>query len=188
LGAWKLMREGIIIKRSSIVETLGSTTVICTDKTGTITENSMQLIELYDFQTDKTYGEQAFGDPRLSALISYAMWSSEPVPFDPMEKTLHSVYEQTQQDDLRGDYRMFHEYPLEGKPPMMTHLFEDAHKNRIIAAKGAPQAILNVSRRSADQKERVRKRIEAIAAGGYRRMGVARSIFGGTEFPEQQQD
>src|SRR5690606_16302965 len=60
LGAWKLMRQGIIIKRSSIVETLGSTTVICTDKTGTITENSMQLINLYDFQTDKTYGEQAF--------------------------------------------------------------------------------------------------------------------------------
>ena len=188
LGAWKLMREGIIIKRSSIVETLGSTTVICTDKTGTITENSMQLIELYDFQTDKTYGEQAFGDPRLSALISYAMWSSEPVPFDPMEKTLHSVYEQTQQDDLRGDYRMFHEYPLEGKPPMMTHLFEDARKDRIIAAKGAPEAILRVSRLSADEKERVRERIKGFAQQGYRVLGVAKSRFGGADFPEKQQD
>jgi len=48
LGAWKLMREGIIIKRSSVVETLGSTTVICTDKTGTITENSMQLKAVFD--------------------------------------------------------------------------------------------------------------------------------------------
>src|SRR5690606_8188225 len=53
LGAWKLMREGIIIKRSSVVETLGSTTVICTDKTGTITENTMHLNALYDYRSDR---------------------------------------------------------------------------------------------------------------------------------------
>jgi len=54
LGAWKLMRESVIIKKSSIVETLGSTTVICTDKTGTITQNSMQLGELYDYKSDRS--------------------------------------------------------------------------------------------------------------------------------------
>ncbi|HWK98483.1 MAG TPA: cation-translocating P-type ATPase, partial [Parapedobacter sp.] len=188
LGAWKLMQQGIIIKRSSIVETLGSTTVICTDKTGTITENSMQLINLYDFRTDKTYETPSFGDRELSTLISYAMWSSEPAPFDPMEKTLHNVYEQTQPSDLRGDYRMFHEYPLEGKPPMMTHLFADARKNRIVAAKGAPEAILSVSRLSADEKERVRDRIKTFAQQGYRILGVAKSQFEGDDFPKKQQD
>jgi len=188
LGAWKLMQEGIIIKRSSIVETLGSTTVICTDKTGTITENSMHLIDLYDFRTDKRYGDDAFNDPELSTLISYAMWSSEPAPFDPMEKTLHSVYEQTQPNDLRGDYRMFHEYPLEGKPPMMTHVFENARKDRIVAAKGAPEALLSVSRLSAKEKERVRDQIKAFAQQGYRVLGVAKSQFEGGDFPEKQQD
>lgn len=188
LGAWKLMQQGIIIKRSSIVETLGSTTVICTDKTGTITENSMQLINLYDFRMDKTYDTPSFGDPELSTLISYAMWSSEPAPFDPMEKTLHNVYGQTQLNDLRGDYRMFHEYPLEGKPPMMTHLFQDANNNRIIAAKGAPEAILSVSQLSADEKERVRDRIKTFARQGYRILGVAKSAFEGDDFPEKQQD
>ncbi|GGC33069.1 ATPase [Parapedobacter defluvii] len=188
LGAWKLMQEGIIIKRSSIVETLGSTTVICTDKTGTITENSMHLIALYDFRTDKRYGDDAFNDPELSTLISYAMWSSEPAPFDPMEKTLHSVYEQTQPNDLRGDYRMFHEYPLEGKPPMMTHVFENARKDRIVAAKGAPEALLSVSRLSAKEKERVRDQIKAFAQQGYRVLGVAKSQFEGGDFPEKQQD
>jgi len=123
LGAWKLMREGIIIKRSSVVETLGSTTVICTDKTGTITENTMHLKHLYDYRSDRTFNEEHFQDAALSDLIDYAMWSSEPVPFDPMEKTLHQVYEQTQKDDLRRSYTLFHEYPLDGKPPMMTHLF-----------------------------------------------------------------
>ncbi|MEC3879377.1 cation-translocating P-type ATPase [Parapedobacter sp. 10938] len=188
LGAWRLMQQGIIIKRSSIVETLGSTTVICTDKTGTITENSMQLISLYDFQADKTYDNQSFNDPNLSTLISYAMWSSEPAPFDPMEKTLHSVYEQTQLNDLRGSYHMFHEYPLEGKPPMMTHLFGDASGDRIIAAKGAPEAILNVSRLSAGQKERVRDRIKGFAQQGYRILAVATSRFEGDNFPEKQKD
>lgn len=96
LGAWKLMREGIIIKRSNVVETLGSTTVICTDKTGTITENTMHLKHLYDYHSDKTFEEQDFKDAALTELIDYAMWSSEPVPFDPMEKTLHRIYGETQ--------------------------------------------------------------------------------------------
>ncbi len=188
LGAWKLMRDGIIIKRSSIVETLGSTTVICTDKTGTITENTMHLKKLYDYQSDKTFDEEAFQDTALSTLINYAMWSSEPVPFDPMEKTLHQVYVNTQQVDQRKDYELFHEYPLEGKPPMMTHLFQDINKDRIVAAKGAPEAILAVSNLSDIEKEKVRGLISAFGKEGYRVLGVAKSTFEGDNFPLKQQD
>src|SRR5690606_20882163 len=63
LGAWKLMQEGIIIKRSNVVETLGSTTVICTDKTGTITENSMHLKALYDYNSNQVCDESHFTAP-----------------------------------------------------------------------------------------------------------------------------
>jgi len=188
LGAWKLMREGIIIKRSSIVETLGSTTLICTDKTGTITENSMHLVHLYDYNSGKIYEEKDFGSGDLSELIDYAMWSSEPVPFDPMEITLHKTYEQTQKTDERKEYQMFHEYPLEGKPPMMTHLFENKKKNRIIAAKGAPEAILNVSSLSEAEKNKIREVIKTFGQKGYRALGVAKSNFKGNDFPEKQQD
>ncbi|RRJ89151.1 cation-translocating P-type ATPase [Flavobacterium macacae] len=188
LGAWKLMREGIIIKRSSIVETLGSTTVICTDKTGTITENTMQLKHLYDYQKDKIFDEKDFGDPQLSALIDYAMWSSEPVPFDPMEKTLHAVYAQTQACDQRKAFQMIHEYPLEGRPPMMTHLFEQEGKQRIIAAKGAPEAILQASTLSEKEKNKVRETIQALGKQGFRILGVAKSSFEGNNFPVKQQD
>lgn len=188
LGAWKLMREGIIIKRSSVVETLGSTTVICTDKTGTITENTMRLRHLYDYRSDKTFDEEHFNDATLSNLIGYAMWSSEPVPFDPMEKTLHQVYEQTQKDDLRKSYTLFHEYPLDGKPPMMTHLFENAAKDRIIAAKGAPEAILQVSLLSEEDKNKVRALIKKFGEQGFRVLGVAKSHFEGNDFPGKQQD
>ncbi|AYN01834.1 cation-translocating P-type ATPase [Chryseobacterium sp. 3008163] len=188
LGAWKLMRQGIIIKRSSIVETLGSTTVICTDKTGTITENSMHLKYLYDFRSGKTYEETDFKTDEVKELIAYAMWSSEPLPFDPMEITLHKIYEQTQKNDQRKEFQMFHEYPLEGKPPMMTHLFENVHKNRIIAAKGAAEAILKVSKLSEIQKQEIRNIIQKFGKLGYRVLGVAKSDFEGNNFPARQQD
>lgn len=188
LGAWKLMREGIIIKRSSIVETLGSTTVICTDKTGTITENTMQLKLLYDYRSDTTFDETAFSDTKAAELIHYAMWASEPVPFDPMEQTLHKVYEATQQQDERTSYRLFHEYPLEGKPPMMTHLFEHQQKERIIAAKGAPEAIIKVCKLSESEQEKIRLQVQNFGKSGYRVLGVAKSSFEGSHFPEKQQD
>lgn len=188
LGAWKLMREGIIIKRSNIVETLGSVTVICTDKTGTITENSMQLKYLYDYHSDEIYEQEKFDSEKLNELIDYAMWSSEPVPFDPMEITLHKIYEKTQNPDKRKDYQLFHEYPLEGKPPMMTHLFENEQKDRIIAAKGAPEAILNVSQLSEERKNKIRKVIKEFGEQGYRALGVAKSHLEGNNFPEKQQD
>ncbi|TDQ79517.1 cation-translocating P-type ATPase [Sphingobacterium yanglingense] len=188
LGSWKLMQQGIIIKRSSIVETLGSTTVICSDKTGTITENTMQLKHLYDYQNDKTYDSNTFNTPTLHNLLSYAMWSSEPIPFDPMEKTLHQVYQQTQTKDLRKAYTLFHEYPLEGKPPMMTHLFENEAKERIIAAKGAPEAILQVSNLNELEKKKVRAIIAELGKQGYRILGVAKSSFQGNDFPKKQQD
>lgn len=188
LGAWKLMREGIIIKRSSIVETLGSVSVICTDKTGTITENSMKLKHLYDYRSDRIYEEPEFGITALHELIDYAMWSSEPVPFDPMEITLHKIYEQTRKPDQRKNYQLFHEYPLEGKPPMMTHLFENEQKNRIIAAKGAPEAIISVSSLSEEEKNKIRKLIKNFGEQGFRILGVARSHFEGDDFPDKQQD
>lgn len=188
LGAWKLMRDGIIIKKSNIVETLGSATVICTDKTGTITENSMHLKTVYDFKSDKVLNDNQLKDESVSELIQYAMWSSEPVPFDPMEKSLHQVYGETIKEDLRSAFKMFHEYPLDGKPPMMTHLFENDKGQRIIAAKGAPEAIINVCQLSEEDQIKIRKKIDDFGKQGYRILGVAKSDFQGNDFPKKQQD
>lgn len=188
LGAWKLMREGIIIKRSSVVETLGSTTVICADKTGTITENSMRLRALFDYKSNQVFGEEQFHASLLGELISAAMWSSEPVPFDPMERTLHQVYGETQRIDLRKDFQMIYEYPLDGKPPMMTHIFQNQLGERIIAAKGAPEAILKVSMLKKFEKDTIRQQIQSFGKEGYRVLGVAKCYFAGDDFPEKQQE
>ncbi|MEI3798034.1 MULTISPECIES: cation-translocating P-type ATPase [unclassified Chitinophaga] len=184
LGSRRLMQMGIIVKRIRTVEALGSATVICTDKTGTITENKMSLQAVYN-GADYTIYEAGHFPP---ALITSAMWASEPVPFDPMEKTLHRLYEEMVPLDERTNYTMVHEYPLEGKPPMMTHIFENAAGKRIVAAKGAPEAILQVSHLPEKEKQTILDQVNILAAKGYRVLGVATSDFSGTNYPATQQE
>ena len=188
LGSWRLMKEGVIVKKIRTVETLGSATVICTDKTGTITMNKMTLQSVYDFTSNQLFEKENWNDPRAAKLIEIAMWASEPVPFDPMEKTLHQEYEATTNTDTRRDFFMIHEYPLDGKPPMMTHVFQNKEGKRIIAAKGGPEALLQVSNLNKEEKNTIQHTITTIAAKGYRILGVGYSDFSGDNFPTNQQD
>src|SRR5690606_5465538 len=107
----------------------------------------------------------------------YAMWASEPVPFDPMEKALHQLYTNTIKPDKRGEYQMVYEYPLEGKPPMMTHVFQDETGHRIIAAKGAAEALIEVSGLAGNAG--LQAQIESLGRQGYRVLVVVKSIFNG---------
>jgi Ca2+-transporting ATPase len=184
LGSRRLMQMGIIVKKIRTVEALGSATVICTDKTGTITENKMTLRAVYNGADYTLYEAGHFP----AALITTAMWASEPVPFDPMEKTLHRLYEEMTPADERNNYTMVHEYPLEGKPPIMTHIFENAAGKRLVAAKGAPEAILQVSHLPEKEKQTILDQVNVLAAKGYRVLGVATSDFTGNNYPATQQE
>ncbi|SKB63873.1 cation-translocating P-type ATPase [Daejeonella lutea] len=187
LGAWRLMKMGIVVKQMKTVETLGSASVICTDKTGTITQNKMALAKVYVHAESQIF-VGADPAPAVRSLIRDAMWASEPIPFDPMEIALHESYTKNTTQDERPDFRMIHEYPLGGKPPMMTHIFENNKAERIIAAKGAPEALLKVSNLAEAGKSRISEAIHALAAEGYRVLGVGTSTWAGTDFPAQQQD
>lgn len=188
LGAWRLMKMGIVVKQMKTVETLGSATVICTDKTGTITENKMTLIGLYASQSQKITSPEDELNLEEKLLIRTAMWASEPIPFDPMEVALHEAYAKTSTSDERPQFKMRHEYPLGGKPPMMTHIFQNELGDRVVAAKGAPEALLNVSDLNVDQRKGIETAIKALANNGYRILGVGEAAFAGDDFPEQQQD
>lgn len=188
LGAWRLMRNGVVVKQMKTVETLGGATVICTDKTGTITENRMSLAGLFARSSGKINKDVTKLNEAELELLTIAMWASEPVPFDPMEKALHDTYSHVSATDNRPLFHMVHEYPLGGKPPMMTHIFEDAAGQQIIAAKGAPEAIIAVSALNATQKEQVLGAITAFTGDGFRVLGVAQAIFWGSDFPSNQQD
>ncbi len=188
LGAYRLMRSGVIVKQTSTVEALGAATVLCTDKTGTITENRMEIYECYDLHTDRTYSGEDLKDPSLTEIISTAMWASESVPFDSMEQAIHTLYAATARSDQRPFFKMIHEYPLEGKPPMMTHIFENERRSRIIACKGAPERLLEQSALSIAQKARLTEINSTFAKQGLRVLAVANAVFEGDNFPENQQD
>ncbi|MBK8711828.1 MAG: cation-translocating P-type ATPase [Niastella sp.] len=187
LGAWRLMKKGIIVKDVSTVETLGAATIICTDKTGTITENRMEIYQLYDIKADEIFTKENWKNETTQNLLQAAMWSSESVPFNPMEIAIHKAYVQNVLKDERPNFKMIHEYPLEGKPPMMTHVFEDDAGKRHIAVKGAPEAIVNASSLSAPEKEKVNEQLKLFAEKGLRVLGVGQIYFDGNNFPKSQQ-
>lgn len=188
LGAWRLMKMGIITKQTKTVETLGSATVICTDKTGTITENKMSLAQLYLFNSNNITNTNEKLNPEAQEVLSYAMWSSEPIPFDAMEIAVHEAYAKLESLDERPNFKLVHEYPLGGKPPMMTHVFEDNNGKRIIAAKGAPEALIEVSNLNDTEKKQVIAAMEIMAKEGYRILGVGVADFSGKDYPKTQQE
>ncbi len=188
LGAWRLMKLGIVVKQMKTVETLGSATVICTDKTGTITQNKMSLSRVFVLATNTINELKQEADEETSATIRMSMWASEPIPFDPMEIALHEAYNKLTATDERPAYKLIHEYPLGGKPPMMTHIFENGLKKRIIASKGAPEALIAVSHLTAEQEQHIMHAIDTLANEGYRLLGVGEAMYEGDRFPEQQQD
>jgi Ca2+-transporting ATPase len=188
LGAWRLMKMGIIVKQMKTVETLGSATVICTDKTGTLTENKMSLAKLFLLSSQKITNTENELSSDEKELIRIAMWASEPIPFDPMEVALHNAYIKLFPDDERPQYKIIHEYPIGGKPPMMTHLFENNSGKRIIAAKGAPEALMNLSKLITAEKNKIEDAIKTLALEGYRVLGVGEASFTGNDFPKTQQE
>lgn len=188
LGSYRLMKMGIVVKQMKTVESLGAATVICTDKTGTITQNKMELAKLFTLETGEICPADGQGDASEVQLVTMAMWASEPIPFDPMEKALHGAYAMVVPVDLRPQFKMVHEYPLSGKPPMMTHIFEDMSGNRIIAAKGAPEAIMEVSKLTQAEKKQLTDILINLGSQGYRVLGVGQADFKGFDFPKIQQD
>ncbi|MFT3843514.1 MAG: cation-translocating P-type ATPase [Lacibacter sp.] len=187
LGAFRLLKNQIIVKQPQYVETLGSATVICTDKTGTLTQNKMSIAYVYNAATKESV-EVKNGTALPAELIEYAMWSSETNPFDPMEKTIHHLYEQTAKVDKRNLFEQIHEYPIDGKPPMMTHIFENKEAEVVIAVKGGPEGILRQSKLSIAELKHIEEQSLAYAKQGYRVLGVGKAIWEGKKWPVSQED
>ncbi len=182
LGSYKMSRLGIISRRPQVIENLGAVSVVCLDKTGTITENKMRLREWYDFTTGKSSEWDPAKATAASSLLYFAVLASERRPFDAMEKAIWEAWEQLPHKETSLP-AMIHEYPLEGRPPMMTHVYE----NNIVAGKGAAERVIRVCRLTAAQQEQVVLKIEEMAKNGYRVIAVA-SAESEMPFPQKQDD
>lgn len=175
LGAYRMIKHGILAKQPKTVESLGSATVICLDKTGTITENRMSVAEVADFSG-------------RGQTLTYALWASEPEPFDAMEKALMEA-QAAENPELRTGFQLIKEYALGGKPPMMTHIWEKKDGSmRTVACKGGVERILQVAHVQDAAREQILEKTEEMADKGYRVLGVASAVFEGNDFPKEQDD
>ncbi len=187
LGAFRLLRNHVIVKQPQYVETLGSATVICVDKTGTITENKMSIEYVYD-AINKVSLHVTNTNNLPAELIEYAMWSSEIDPFDPMEKAIHNLYKGISTEGKRKEYEQVHEYPISGKPPMMTHIFRNNLGDTIIAAKGAPEALIRQSDLTAEEIKVIQQQLKWYSEKGFRVLGVGKGTWNEKNWPASQEE
>ncbi|MBS1598882.1 MAG: cation-translocating P-type ATPase [Bacteroidetes bacterium] len=187
LGASHMAKLGIITRQPQTIENLGAVSVICLDKTGTITENKMQVKEIFDFRNNQFEEIVDHGKPANTNVLQYARLASELDPFDAMEKAIVEAYQSQDASRANYDFSMIHEYPLEGVPPMMTHVYF-SEGNQLVAAKGAPERILRVCNLDDFTKQKIEEMIKQMTSSGYRVLGVCSVANHVGDFPERQDD
>ena len=184
LGAYRMGKIGIIAKRPQTMESLGKVNTICLDKTGTITENRMKVVALYVPATHEILHSNNFH--RGKEVLYYAFLASESSPYDSMEKAIHEAALPLFPSENGWQERFIHEYPLSGKPPMMTHVYT-APSSYIVAGKGAPERIMQVCKLPTELQKEIHTKIQEMAAQGWRVLGVCKASLEKDEpFPEQQ--
>lgn len=193
LGAWRLSRNSVLARRSAVVETLGSATVLCVDKTGTLTLNRMSVTELYSGGVLCNIGEFRKGPPTetFHDLVEFSILASQRNPFDPMERAIMEFGERylAHTEHLHGDWRLEKEYPLSSELLAMSHVWRAPEgMDYVIAAKGAPEAVADLCHFSDIQQEEMMSVVTRMADDGLRVLGVARSYFREAGLPSQQHD
>lgn len=186
LGAYRLLKKGIIARSPKTVETLGSATVICVDKTGTLTKNLMQVAYTFDFTNQEETDFSSIN--KSNVILDYAMWASEVKPFDPMEKSIHDFYTNTSPSDERQHYHMVKEFPLAGSPPVMTHVYRNEKEEFIVACKGALEGVITLCQINEPAKNTILVKGGEYAKRGLRVLGVAKGNWLKNELPATQDD
>ncbi|ESQ76087.1 cation-translocating P-type ATPase [Asticcacaulis sp. AC402] len=188
MGAWRISQARVLTRKASAIEILGSATVLCTDKTGTLTENKMSLAELR-----LSNGQVARADAPLVTdfldLAEFGRLASEAEPYDPMEKAFHAFAPKPGASRIVSG-KLVKSYGLRPDFLVMSQVWQpdDAGLAMIVAAKGAPEAIAELCRLGADEVAAVKLSVAAMAGQGLRVLGIARAHHDGAGFPASQRD
>jgi Ca2+-transporting ATPase len=194
MGAWRISKARVLTRRAASIETLGSATVLCTDKTGTLTENRMTIVELRNPDGMAVRAQALSQAGRLedfAPIAVHGVLASAPEPFDPMEKAFHTFVRDTPaaHDHLPGsDWRLLRNYGLRPDLLAMTQVWQRPDRPELlVASKGAPEAIARLCKLAEPEVSTMRKAVDAMAAGGLRVLGVAAAAsHDGTALPETQ--
>ena len=192
LGAWRISQHRVLTRRVPAVETLGSTTVLCVDKTGTLTMNRMEVKQLY---SENQYWN---ADPSASSmsehfhgLMEYCILAGQTDPFDPMEKAIRQVGEKylARTEHIHENWSLIHEYPLSKALLSLSRVWKSPDgPNYVISAKGAPEAIIDLCHFDETRALEISTHVSAMADEGLRVLGVAKARFDETGLPDSQHD
>ncbi|MDG4906058.1 cation-translocating P-type ATPase [Mesorhizobium sp. WSM4898] len=189
MGAWRISQVRVLTRRAAAIETLGSATVLCTDKTGTLTKNQMAVAELRTpngvFSLLKTSDvvPEAFRD-----LVELGVLASAEVPFDPMEKAFYELAaERLPKRTGVSDRQLVRSYGLRPELLAMSNVWRrSGDPDCLVAAKGSPEAILKLCRLDAERSFAIRNDADAMAAEGLRVLGVARASHAESRLADEQ--
>ncbi|KVE38678.1 cation-translocating P-type ATPase [Burkholderia sp. BDU5] len=192
LGARRIADEGMLTRRMSAIEALGQTSVLCVDKTGTLTQNRMTVRALFANGEQWTLGDDAvdIGEP-FRELLEYLVLASEIEPVDPMERAFQRAGRQclAGTEHLHEDWSLVQEYALTPALPAMSHVWRAPRLDHCpVACKGAPEAIFSLCHLDDAPARALLAQAERMAARGLRVLGVARAAHARGEWPAQQHD
>ena len=187
MGAWRISRARVLTRRVAAIETLGAATVLCTDKTGTLTQNRMTIVAL---RTTAHSWEPRDGDawsPGIADLVRCGVLASAREPFDPMEKAFHALAATANppgQDPYRG-LALKWAYGLRPDLLAVTNIWEAEGGELLAAAKGAPEAVAELCGLSGPDREWLGSTLDAMAHRGMRVLAVAQAtLASGAARPE----
>lgn len=191
LGAWRISLNRVLTRRLPAIESLGSATVLCVDKTGTLTLNQMTLKSLdVDGQTQDLTGDMTELPVVLHDLMEFAILAGRRDPYDPMERALEAVGKRWLMETgrLHPDWTLAREYPLTSELLSVSQAWDDGAGHTQVATKGAPEAIADLCHLPEDQRAKIRERVLGMASRGLRVLGVARGECLPGELPGAQHD
>jgi P-type Ca2+ transporter type 2C len=187
MGAWRLSRSHVLTRRPAAIETLGAATVLCTDKTGTLTRNLMSVAWLERDAQCATAPDAAGGagalDPRLRELLSTAVLASRPEAVDPMDRALVRLA-----GNADGGPELIRGYPWQPQLPALVQVWRSADGSLLAAAKGAPEAIGTLCRLDPAGLQALRERVRELAQRGMRVLAVASGALPAGVPPEHARD
>lgn len=193
LGAWRLAREKVLVRQMSAVEALGATTVLCVDKTGTLTLNRMAVRRLWSPQGEHDLVSERDLPLReaVHETLEYAILASHRQAIDPMERAMLEAgqRELAQTEHLHADWTLVEDYPLSAELLAMSRVWQSPdRRERLIAAKGAPEAVIDLCHLDAARQSRIVGQVARLADQGWRVLGVARAVFAADRLPPIQHD
>ncbi|HJU29001.1 MAG TPA: cation-translocating P-type ATPase [Candidatus Binataceae bacterium] len=191
MGAWRISRANVLTRRSAAIEALGAATVLCTDKTGTLTLNQMSVAELRaaNAAVDLTVTTPSTPPQEIRELLEFGVLASEKEPTDPMERAILVAAQRILGELPHRDWTLAHEYSLSSALFAMSHVWRaPGRTDYAVAAKGAPEAIAGMCRLDSSALNLLRDAVNQMASRGMRVLGVAKARFHGSRWPESQLD